>query len=1284
LDTVTQAPVALKVLPVALSADSDEATRFRKALVPVAHLSHPHLQALRHLHEAWEIDDLARAETGVSEGAQVLVTDLLDGEDLGAYREARSPQRLNWDETTALLSSVAGALSTVHDAGLIHGMVSPSNVMMCPSGAVLLDLGVARELRVSLARLGEIDLTAALSAYAAPEQHTRQEPGPAADQFALAALCVDCLTGAFDHLSIGVLPVPALSTEQNAVLKKALASDPEDRFPSCTAFTTALFSAREDTRRSTLPQTAAEAADQPVADGQSTPGPALLRPLPAGPDVDDAPSAAVGRGVRSDATLVPDTDPERAQNTADPGQALKSSRGGRQSYALEDSEETLVSASPPRTLQEFEEEPAPAAGRDVPLPSVVRQASLSPAARLLNWAIALSIVALLALAAAAVYLRVLKQDEVAPTIPLAELENRERLSRTFAYTATFSGEPAASEHLQLRLLGQVSALTVSLENGTVTVSRRAGRDDRTVLGRGALPASPREGDRLVVVKEPAGIGAFFNDVCIASGPCAPQEWRVAKWEATQAEGMPVSFSFQKIGPLVFADDFMHGEDEFGEWEPVSGDWSVHALQNPVRSANPFSFFGKGEDALAVAGRWFWRNYRLTCAVHPLAGSAFGLKFCRRDEGNSYDVLWTQGEQGEAVLALRRIAGGETTVLGRKTVHFLPKFWVELAVEQLDGMIRVYVDGRQELTALDPNPLLGGTVGLWSRGGEGTVFDDVEVAPTSAMRFDLKRPDATPNSVIQGLPKDAAAYTDDGMRAGARMPVALTVAGIVMKNAALTARLSGLNAWEGQIDLGVRQVGSEQALLRLENNAGQWSAVLVQERADGQTELARQQLEKLPDRAEIACRVIGSEIWGTVNGTIVALAGNVTTADQGLASLTIRTDKGSAVVHTLGIEPETPLEPIENRVETFTHEESMDNWNSPVLEWTIQYGAPWPLYWHRSDFWEDVTVSMDLAPLLTRDASDAWGLALGAPNDADDKVAIKARLTFDPPSHTVTLDVDGQEPQTMTAERGVRELALTRRDGRILAHVNQALAWDVALPDALRGLCSAGRIGRGSTVPWAEAVSILASGVRTYSFKRAPTAWIPASGTWEVTNRWQCDPRWSFFSGVKRQGVACIWNKGRHGDDVTVEFFAGPKMDQDRGRKYEYAANLNAVICSDGVDITSGYSFMFGGWDDRGSQIVRGKDILKENRQMTIPRHSSTHRRWFHVKIRKHGSTLTYWIDGARVASVEEAQPLSGDRFGIWTWDNGMMVAQLRVSTTTDLPAAPLGQTAPRAPKTPYD
>jgi hypothetical protein len=55
-----------------------------------------------------------------------------------------------------------------------------------------------------------------------------------------------------------------------------------------------------------------------------------------------------------------------------------------------------------------------------------------------------------------------------------------------------------------------------------------------------------------------------------------------------------------------------------------------------------------------------------------------------------------------------------------------------------------------------------------------------------------------------------------------------------------------------------------------------------------------------------------------------------------------------------------------------------------------------------------------------------------------------------------------------------------------------------------------------------------------------------------------------------------------------------------------------------------------------------------------------------------------------VSSVTDPAPLVGDRFALWTWNNGIMVAQVRVSTDIDFSAAAAPVEPPRTPRTPYD
>ena len=55
------------------------------------------------------------------------------------------------------------------------------------------------------------------------------------------------------------------------------------------------------------------------------------------------------------------------------------------------------------------------------------------------------------------------------------------------------------------------------------------------------------------------------------------------------------------------------------------------------------------------------------------------------------------------------------------------------------------------------------------------------------------------------------------------------------------------------------------------------------------------------------------------------------------------------------------------------------------------------------------------------------------------------------------------------------------------------------------------LARGAKVP-DEGVDVSSGAVRNYTFGRAPVDWRIAKGIWTVTNKWQCDPRWSFWSG----------------------------------------------------------------------------------------------------------------------------------------------------------------------------
>ena len=130
----------------------------------------------------------------------VLVLDHAPGGSLGALLTRRGC--LDPGEVVTIAVPLARALAVAHAQGLVHGDVSPANVLFTADGMPLLaDLGVAR---VAGEGPAAVDGTAE---FLAPEVAAGGEPGPAADVWALAALCHHLLAGTPPHAGATVAQV---------------------------------------------------------------------------------------------------------------------------------------------------------------------------------------------------------------------------------------------------------------------------------------------------------------------------------------------------------------------------------------------------------------------------------------------------------------------------------------------------------------------------------------------------------------------------------------------------------------------------------------------------------------------------------------------------------------------------------------------------------------------------------------------------------------------------------------------------------------------------------------------------------------------------------------------------------------------------------------------------------------------------------------------------------------------------------------------------------------------
>src|SRR5215203_1031843 len=216
------APVAVKVL---VAGDPERQAREAALL---GELDHPHLVRL--------IEVVHQPRRGGATRV-ALVLELLSGGSLAALLARRG--RLRPGEVVTAIAPVAAALAHAHEHGVVHGDLSPGNIVFTADGRpVLTDLGVARV-------LGEVAAGEVTPPYVDPTVARGGAPGPASDVFGIAAAAFHALTGVApwnaatpaDTLAVaaeGLLPdlaelAPEAPTELLAVIGRGLAPDPHDR-----------------------------------------------------------------------------------------------------------------------------------------------------------------------------------------------------------------------------------------------------------------------------------------------------------------------------------------------------------------------------------------------------------------------------------------------------------------------------------------------------------------------------------------------------------------------------------------------------------------------------------------------------------------------------------------------------------------------------------------------------------------------------------------------------------------------------------------------------------------------------------------------------------------------------------------------------------------------------------------------------------------------------------------------------------------------------------------------
>ncbi len=266
--------VAIKILPANIAADPAAKQRFEREAKTVSSLNHPHICVLH--------------DIGHQDGVDYIVMECVEGETL-AKRLEKGPMPL--DQTLKCGAQIADALDKAHRSGIVHRDLKPGNIMLTPSGAKLLDFGLAKQTSplASLATITSVSPNSPITQqgtivgtfqYMSPEQVQGHELDGRSDIFSLGAVLYEMVTGkrAFDgktQLSVASAilesePAPINSIKPltpvnlDHAIRRSLTKDRDDRWQTARDFSSELKWIAENSSRTPISATGSESTRTPL------------------------------------------------------------------------------------------------------------------------------------------------------------------------------------------------------------------------------------------------------------------------------------------------------------------------------------------------------------------------------------------------------------------------------------------------------------------------------------------------------------------------------------------------------------------------------------------------------------------------------------------------------------------------------------------------------------------------------------------------------------------------------------------------------------------------------------------------------------------------------------------------------------------------------------------------------------------------------------------------------------------------------------------------------------
>jgi serine/threonine protein kinase len=257
-DPVIERTVAIKtILPQQLNADeaAQVLARFKREAQAAGRLNHPGIVAVYDYGEVTVDDDHTMVAGEAADKARQRVAfiamEFVKGKELREFFEAN--ERFTLKDIARLMGEILDALAHAHANGVVHRDMKPANLIVLPDGKIkVADFGIARVEKSELTQVGTVMGT---PAYMSPEQFMGQPVDGRSDIFSCGVILYQFLTGEKpftgnsttimykvlheEPLAPSLLNV-ALPAAFDAVVKKAMAKNPDERYQTAQEFAQAI------------------------------------------------------------------------------------------------------------------------------------------------------------------------------------------------------------------------------------------------------------------------------------------------------------------------------------------------------------------------------------------------------------------------------------------------------------------------------------------------------------------------------------------------------------------------------------------------------------------------------------------------------------------------------------------------------------------------------------------------------------------------------------------------------------------------------------------------------------------------------------------------------------------------------------------------------------------------------------------------------------------------------------------------------------------------------------